>query len=187
MRGMKANNLLAILDFLYAGEANVFQEDLDTFLALAEELQLKGLMGNTEERFEDSNKDEKYLPGQSLANVSTERVNQKISSNVQKHSKLGANRTSAADSSLALPGNFSVDLGELDERVKSMMEKSQNRDNRGQFAYACKVCGKEGQHPHIKNHIEANHLEGVVIPCNFCEKTFRCRDTLRKHMRRHQN
>ena len=53
MRGMKANNLLAILDFLYVGEANVFQEDLDAFLAIAEELKLKGLMGNSEERFGD--------------------------------------------------------------------------------------------------------------------------------------
>ena len=45
MRGMRSDNLLAILDFLYCGEANVFQENLDSFLAVAEELQLKGLMG----------------------------------------------------------------------------------------------------------------------------------------------
>ena len=30
------------LDFLYKGEANVFQDNLDSFLALAEELKLKG-------------------------------------------------------------------------------------------------------------------------------------------------
>ena len=35
MRGIKSNDLLAIVDFLYFGEANVFQEHLDTFLALA--------------------------------------------------------------------------------------------------------------------------------------------------------
>ena len=45
MRGLKSEDLLAIVDFLYFGEANVFQENLDTFLALAEELQLKGLTG----------------------------------------------------------------------------------------------------------------------------------------------
>ena len=45
MRGVAAENMTAILDFLYCGEANVFQENLDTFLALAEELKLKGLMG----------------------------------------------------------------------------------------------------------------------------------------------
>ena len=52
MRGMKSENLLAIIDFLYHGEANVYQEHLDSFLAIAEELQLKGLTGkaNDEER-----------------------------------------------------------------------------------------------------------------------------------------
>ena len=33
-----------LIDFLYFGEANVHQENLDSFLAVAEELQLKGLM-----------------------------------------------------------------------------------------------------------------------------------------------
>ena len=53
MRGVKSSNLLAILDFLYRGEANVFQDDLDPFLTLAEELKLKGLVGNSEGRFWD--------------------------------------------------------------------------------------------------------------------------------------
>ena len=38
MKGMKANSLTAIIDFLYLGEANVFQEELDSFLNPAEEL-----------------------------------------------------------------------------------------------------------------------------------------------------
>ena len=45
MRGVKSDDLSAIVDFLYCGEANVYQENLDSFLAIAEELQLKGLMG----------------------------------------------------------------------------------------------------------------------------------------------
>ena len=45
MRGVKSDDLLAIVDFLHFGEANVCQENLDFFLAIAEELQLKGLMG----------------------------------------------------------------------------------------------------------------------------------------------
>ena len=43
MRGIKAEELVAIVDFLYFGEANVKQESLDVFLGLAEELRLKGL------------------------------------------------------------------------------------------------------------------------------------------------
>ena len=49
MRGLKSSSLTAIIDFLYLGEANVFQEDVDSFLALAEQLQLKGLEGNSAE------------------------------------------------------------------------------------------------------------------------------------------
>ena len=45
MRGMKHENLLAIVDFLYMGEANIPQENLESFLAIAEELKLKGLTG----------------------------------------------------------------------------------------------------------------------------------------------
>ena len=48
MRGVKLGELKSIVDFLYLGEANVHQENLDSFLAIAEELQLKGLMGQTE-------------------------------------------------------------------------------------------------------------------------------------------
>ena len=43
MKGMRSDDLRAIVDFLYFGEANVFQENLDSFLAIAGELQLKGL------------------------------------------------------------------------------------------------------------------------------------------------
>ena len=45
MRGVQSLDLLAIIDFLYYGEANVYQENLDSFLAIAEELKLKGLTG----------------------------------------------------------------------------------------------------------------------------------------------
>ena len=48
MRGIKSDDLLAIVDFLYCGETNMYPENLDSFLAIAEELQLKGLMGKSD-------------------------------------------------------------------------------------------------------------------------------------------
>ena len=45
MKGLKEKDLVAIVDFIYNGETNIFEDDLDEFLALAEELQLKGLAG----------------------------------------------------------------------------------------------------------------------------------------------
>ena len=49
MRGIRASEMVALLDFIYYGEANIFQEQLDSILALAKEIELKGLSGNSEE------------------------------------------------------------------------------------------------------------------------------------------
>ena len=46
MRGVKSENLTTMVDFFHHGETNVFQENFDSFLVLAEELQLKGLSGD---------------------------------------------------------------------------------------------------------------------------------------------
>ena len=54
MRGAKSEDLSAILDFLYSGEANVNQENLESFLAIAEELKLQGLMATNQGQAEAS-------------------------------------------------------------------------------------------------------------------------------------
>ena len=59
MKGIKHEILFAVVDFLYLGEANVFQESLESFLEIAEELRLKGLMGQ-KEYAEKTKKNNKY-------------------------------------------------------------------------------------------------------------------------------
>ena len=43
LHGVTYNNLTSILDFIYNGEVDIEQENLNSFLTLAEELQIKGL------------------------------------------------------------------------------------------------------------------------------------------------
>jgi len=43
LRGIKLTDLQSIVNFIYHGEVNVAQEDLNTFLMLAEDLKIKGL------------------------------------------------------------------------------------------------------------------------------------------------
>ena len=54
MRGVKYEELAAIVDFLYCGEANIFQENLDAFLSIAGDLQLKGLTNTEADKSPDS-------------------------------------------------------------------------------------------------------------------------------------
>ena len=185
MRGMKIDDLIAVVDFLYRGEANVAQENLDSFLAIAEELQLRGLVGKTDERAENLDAGGKYPPSKVLPSPNSETTSRKAHPKAERQNN---KIVRAEGNTVALLSYHSGDLDQLEEMVKSMMEKSENNYANGlRKADVCKVCGKEGMGSAIKDHIEANHIEGIVIPCNLCEKTFRSRNALKIHNRSHHN
>ena len=50
LKGVRYLDIVAVLNFMYHGEVNVAQEDLNTFLAVAEDLQVKGLTQNNSEK-----------------------------------------------------------------------------------------------------------------------------------------
>ena len=68
-RGVKSEDLAAVVDFLYCGEANVFQENLDSFLALAEEFQLKGLLPMRKGREREVVKEEAFETPKTISSV----------------------------------------------------------------------------------------------------------------------
>ena len=157
MRGVKFDDLIAIVDFLYCGETNVFQENLDSFLAIAEELQLKGLMG---QKYEEEKK-----PSPKMFGVNTEAAvasDEKVILETHKISP-SPGQTERIVSIPKSQIHGDINLQELDERVKSMMTKSQNfcSNGSGRKADICKVCGKEGRGKDIRDHIEANHMRGT--------------------------
>jgi len=48
LKGVKYQELVSVLNFMYQGEVNVAQEELNSFLAVAEDLRVKGLTQNTQ-------------------------------------------------------------------------------------------------------------------------------------------
>ena len=180
MRGMKSEDLCAIIDFLYCGEANVFQENLDSFLAIAEELQLKGLMRqrNDKENFHDYG----AMSQESKIKVP---VNDRLPKNdivCTEQKYIGVENGFV--SKVAIPEHASADLQKIDSQVKSLMENSEKFIQQGKErkrVKICKVYGKEGPPTAIRDHIEAHHLDGVNLPCNDCMRTYRSRMSLRTH------
>ena len=184
MRGMKSDDLNTIINFLYCGEANVYQENLDSFLAIAEELKLKGLMGqnNGGNEKEENVYTTQPMPVNPASYVKEEQTGAKSTECGERP----FNTSNSNERKIVNPDYPLVralgGLQELDQQVKSMMKQSQNRTQDGtRWAFICQVCGKEGHNSAIRNHIEANHLEGVSLPCSLCERVFRSRHNLKRH------
>ena len=171
MRGVRSEDLSAIMDFLYQGEANILQDNLDSFLIIAEELQLKGFMRQNFDHFLGEDKTELT---KSRTSMKTEKVETFLEDALQQDGSIST-----------VP--FPTVIKEIEEQVQSMLEKSQNmissgKDPKRRRAATCKVCGKEGILQNIKRHIEACHLdEAVSHPCNLCEKTSRTKYGLWEH------
>jgi len=177
MRGIKSESLEAIIEFLYSGEAKVFQEDLDSFLAVAEDFGLKGLSGNKKH---DKEKHFTKSPKQKV----------KIESTVQdlsNYTESSLPEETFADETEAVTNTVTADLLNLDEQIKSMMElgESMSLGKTTRTSRICKLCGKQGFDMNIRNHIESVHITGVSHPCNICGKMSRSRSALWKHTSNH--
>ena len=180
MRKVKSENMLAILDFLYYGEANVDQENLDSFLELAGELKLRGLTGAS------GDCDNKYDSDRESPKNKDVLTKPKIESVSKTPSGTETKHSSGETGTVALV-NID-DVQQLDEQIKSMMEVSANTittGNQTRKVWVCKVCGKESTWTNMKMHIEANHLTNTMtFSCDTCGKSSRSRQGLRLHKAR---
>ena len=50
------------------------------------------------------------------------------------------------------------------------------------FSIFAMFAEKGANHKNMKDHIEANHLEGISVPCNLCEEVFRSRHSKANHV-----
>ena len=175
MRGLKSDDLTSMLNFFYAGEANVFQEDLDSFLALAEELQLKGLTGAGKpgnkgtEDLKDFGRD--FEPQREIAKAEAPPIQTQTKSKPKTHN---------FDTTVAL--KETTDNHDLNEQILSMITKSSVKAGKGQgYLGTCNVCGKEALYKNLPRHVEANHITGISHECDICGKMSRSAHGLRQH------
>ena len=190
MRGIKSEDLVAIVDFLYCGEANVYQEHLDAFLALANELKLKGLTGEGEKQHDAKGPvpPESDLHEEILSQRTHPTFHRKEEAVITAETRVPFDYETERTVSLE-----TTESDQLDEQIKAMMDATENFITRKSGSrlralrhrvFKCKVCGKEGEDFDVRRHVEAIHLTNISHSCDICGKTSRSRNGLRKHTER---
>ena len=169
--GVSSGELQCVLDYIYQGEVEVHQDQLDRFLEVAQRFQLEGLRpGDPKEEpyqidFHNRNYKCDEKPRQRKSDESTETKTQK-------------RRITEDFAIVTLDGD--TNIAEVDAKIDEYVRKSDDG------TYTCGQCGKSGVKlkGDIKRHIET-HIGGLSFPCQSCDKTFRSRASLSFHKSRY--
>ena len=174
MRGMKSCDLTAIVDFIYLGEANIFQEQLESFLALAEELELKGLNGSSDEKVPDHPKESFTHSERRMYLNKKQDITEGTISNVKYEGSTFEGTVMGIQTKLKQTPT--IDSNTM-AKIETMIEKRAD-------GYSCNSCGYISKHrSHMKEHVE-KHIEGLEYLCNSCNKIFRSSYSFRVHKSR---
>ena len=168
LEGVSSNELNNILDYVYNGEANIFQDDLDRFLNIAERFQLKRLILNERDFLSDEN------------NIINSNDDDKRKVNVHDNDEVLSN---SEEKAVIAEANTKVliniekfsSIDELDAKIFDHIERVVGQ------SWKCTICNKifRGKY-HIKKHVEI-HFDGLKFPCSECDAILRSRTALRIH------
>jgi len=163
LSGVNSIDLGFILNYIYEGEVNIYQEQLDNFLNVAQKLKIEGLMA-----VGDIGQDEKSFLSSSNEENPVYSVSEKPEDTLKSE---GNFKNEVAKINLQDP----TYIDEVDRKIEELTDRISG-------VWTCKVCGKTSNRKgNLGWHIET-HLEGLSFPCNGCDKTFRSRNVLRNHV-----
>lgn len=183
LRGVDSNLVMALMSFLYEGEASISKEELDNFLGAANDLKLLGLTGEPEDPLvKTSNKKDAENYGEKKAKHKTHKKEVAFDMRVPKTEE--GNLDVGDPSSLEnLPVNSVFSPSKkagVEEKLMSMMERLRERS---EFKWRCKVCERrtKGSKDNMRRHVE-KHIDGLSYPCLQCGKVSKSSSGLKMHM-----
>ena len=156
------------MDYIYNGEVQLFQDDLDTFLQVAKKLKVDGLIGDnqTYDQEENTSQDSNDKPFALKDEDYVEEVELPTTTEIQT--------TERKQRRPPIPYAVTTQNNDAKEAVDQLVIR--NEDN-----FECKSCGKTTRtSSDIRRHVEI-HIEGLSFDCQICGNTFRSRMSLNNH------
>ena len=188
LKGYKGDILEAIVGFIYSGEVNIYQEDLTDFLALAEDMELKGLSGVRETATEPVKYPEVektvITPMSAISSTKTNTtipINHKGNEYETYMDTVNVFEDDKGEATALLP--FDSYYGRDIKLTLSAAEKIGKIVQNINGIWTCTVCGhvsKRNFRTHVAEHAEI-HIEGASYPCVICGRTFRSTSSCRSH------
>ena len=165
-------NLGFILDYIYQGEVNLYQDQLDSFLESAQKLEIEGLLGEDNEDNEDSETNLKEETFQFEA-LTTEQGREgdlvKMNSNPIRQYKVAQNNVEKLDVTSLTPDEIEGKRKELYQKIDEVWR-----------CLACDYISSYAKSSAIRLHVET-HLDGLCFTCDICNKDFSSRRLLAWH------
>jgi len=205
LKGISSCNLDYVISFIYNGEVSVAQDDLDSFLAAAEELQIKGLsQGKALEppknkvknipqstspyrksnQLQKSSRDAAKVPSSTLVNVKSE-AEEILDYDEENYDELG----DQGDYQLGYDGtqeSEEVDYSAMhssDTSQDSSEMLAETMDAEGRQSWKCLCCGKEfNSKGNGKRHVQQIHLEAPHYSCEVCGKILKNKNVYYNHI-----
>ena len=177
--GVSSVNLGFILDYIYCGEVNLLQEQLDSFLESAQKLEVEGLLGSDNQQEE---KDPNILDSQFEESNHYKEEEETQVVNINKNTTSKTRRQYPRPSS----NITSTDVPKYDVRSMTSEEiekKTEELYERKEGGSACLICDYTTPFTNntIKKHIET-HFDGLSYTYKFCSKEVRSKNMLYKHV-----
>jgi len=174
LSGINSTDLNFVLDYIYQGEVQLFQEQLDSFLNVAQMLKIEGLLSNEKEDKADTIDQKTYPPEAEDLGLKTNLDNRR---QTNKAFKRDHEQEESSQNVGVLTAIDSTDANEIKAKVRELIEKIDGK-------YSCKVCHKSSSDAsNMQRHIET-HIDGLSYNCQYCGKTFRTKNSLSGHVTR---